>query len=134
MEHIIQELQVQEQKLKEELDQIMTSAKHINQQLSQVQGALNSLSGGGVSGKSGSSKLAAIAKKPGIAKEALEALMRQTLVKKPELTQEKLYQAVQAQLDQQRIAKHGLKAKFQSILNQACFQINEAGCVSIADK
>ena len=70
MEHIIQELQVQN-KLKEELDQIMTSAKHINQQLSQVQ-RLASLSGGERQ-VSRWLKNTRYCQKPGISKEALSS-------------------------------------------------------------
>lgn len=131
MNEIISQLQLQETKLAEQLDKAENHSNTLRLQLNQIRGALNALTSKVPSLPTSTKKKTETTKKHTLALEDIEALMRKTLLAKEPLAKDVLLKEIVAVFDQAGIPKHGLRAKYEKILEGPRFQQSADGQVSL---
>lgn len=127
-EKIVDQLRLQEAEFHGEVQRLKEKLTGVTKQLAQVQTAIHSLSGK-LAAPTGS--IARLPAKPTLSIDHIRQIVLDVKRRKPDSTDQQLFEHVEAELIAKGGKKHGLKAKFQKVLNEIVEQ--EAAQQAVTD-
>lgn len=126
-EKIVDQLRVQETEFQGEVQRLKEKLAGMTKQLAQVQAAIHSLTGKLTTPAVPSAKPTV---KPTLSIDDIRQIILDAKRRKPDITDQQLFEHVEAELIAKGGKKHGLKAKFQRVLPEVAKQVETQPSVS----
>ncbi len=126
-EKIVDQLRQQEAEFQGEVQRLKEKLAGMTKQLAQVQAAIHSLSGKMTASAVSAAKPTV---KPTLSIDDIRQIILDAKRSKPDITDQQLFEHVEAELIAKGGKKHGLKAKFQRVISEVAEQVETHPAVS----